>query len=125
LKPVIAGLSTVIQDLVDKYLSIFLDLLGQFGPMIPALVPLLLQLGQSIGSILLAVAPLLPQLAATAVVMVTQLLPAILPLLPPLLQLTTLLLELATGVITKIVRACAFRADQVHGRVAEGFPARN
>jgi phage-related protein len=101
LKPVIAGLTTVIQDLVDQYLTIFLDLLGQFLPMLPVLIPVFIQLGKSVGTILAAVAPLLPQLASMAVLFMVQLLPAILPLIPPLAQLATALLIIATDVITK------------------------
>lgn len=103
LKPVISGLTLVIQDLVDQYLAIFLDLLGEFLPLLPVLIPVFLQLGKSVGTILASLAPLLPQLATLAIIFMVQLLPAILPLIPPLLQLTTLLLILATDVITKIV----------------------
>jgi phage-related protein len=103
LKPVIKGLSTVVQDLVDRYLDVFLDLLGDLAPLIPQLTPVLIQLGKSFGQILTAVAPLLPQLATMTIMFVAQLLPAILPLVPPLLQLATMLLELATGVIVTVV----------------------
>jgi phage-related protein len=103
LQPVIEGLTTVVDDLVTQYLASFLTILGQLLPVIPMMTPVLIQLGISLGQILDAVAPLLPQLMMLSVTMITQLLPAILPLIPPLAQLTTLLLILATDVITKVV----------------------
>ena len=124
LQPVIKGLTTVVQDLVDQYLGVFLDLLGQLGPLIPQLVPVLMQLGDSFGQILAAVAPLLPQLSTLFIMFVAQLLPAILPLVPPLLQLTTMLLTLATDVIVKVVvPAMQMLVDFMHGLQAKLQPA--
>ncbi|MGW5352200.1 hypothetical protein ACWERV_17025 [Streptomyces sp. NPDC004031] len=103
LKPVIEGLSEVIDDLAAKYLTTFMGLINQMIPLIPVLTPVLIQLGISIGQILTAVAPLVPQFALLSVTLITQLLPAVLPLIPPLAQLTTMLLVLATDVITGVV----------------------
>jgi phage-related protein len=103
LTPVIGGLIKVVQLLVDQYLGVFTGLINDMIPLIPQLTPVLIQLGISLGQILMAVAPLLPQLIGLSLIFITQMLPALLPLLPPLLQLTTMLLELATGAIVKIV----------------------
>ncbi|MGW0578758.1 peptidoglycan DD-metalloendopeptidase family protein, partial [Streptomyces sp. NPDC002920] len=62
-----------------------------------------LQLAKSISQILVALAPLIPQIMLFGVTLITQLLPAFLPLLPPLIQLTLLFTQLATFVIVKVV----------------------
>jgi phage-related protein len=103
LQPVIEGLSEVIDDLAAKYLSTLMGIFDQLIPLVPVLTPVLIQLGISIGQILEAVAPLVPQFAMLTVMLVSQLLPAIIPLIPPLAQLTTMLLILATDVITGVV----------------------
>ncbi|MFC9990948.1 peptidoglycan DD-metalloendopeptidase family protein [Streptomyces globisporus] len=67
------------------------------------LIPAFIQLGQAIGQILLALAPLLPQLLLLSTMFIVELLPALLPLLPPMIQFSTLLTQLAVMVITGIV----------------------
>lgn len=103
LKPVIEGLSEVIDDLAAKYLATLMGVFDQLIPLVPVLTPVLIQLGISIGQILTAVAPLVPQFGMLSVMLVSQLLPAVIPLIPPLAQLTTMLLILATDVITGVV----------------------
>ncbi|WP_435285246.1 peptidoglycan DD-metalloendopeptidase family protein [Streptomyces bacillaris] len=103
LSPIIEGLSAVIGELAQQYAAAFMRVLQQLLPIIPMLVPPLVQIGKSIGDILLALAPLLPQLALLGTEFLLQLLPAILPLLPPLIQLTMLMTQLATAVILKVV----------------------
>jgi len=103
LKPVIAALTGALTGLVATMLPMFLQALNQLLPVIPMMTPVLIQLGQSIGQILAAVLPLLPQIDMLSIRMITMLLPAIIPLIPPMAQLVTLLLRLATEVITKIV----------------------
>ncbi|MFD3740469.1 peptidoglycan DD-metalloendopeptidase family protein [Streptomyces sp. NPDC058629] len=103
LSPIIEGLSAVIAELAGQYATAFMRVLQQLLPIIPMLVPPLMQLGKSIGDILLALAPLLPQLALLGTEFLIQLLPAILPLLPPLIQFSMLMTQLATAIILKVV----------------------
>jgi murein DD-endopeptidase MepM/ murein hydrolase activator NlpD/SLT domain-containing protein len=103
LSPVIEGLSAIIGELADQYAESFKRVLKELLPVIPMLVPPLVQLGQSIGDILVALAPLLPQLALLGTKALIALLPAILQLLPPLIQFTMLMTQLATAVILRIV----------------------
>ncbi|MFE3678716.1 peptidoglycan DD-metalloendopeptidase family protein [Streptomyces griseus] len=103
LSPIIEGLSAVIAQLAQQYAAAFMRVLQQLLPIIPMLVPPLMQLGKSIGDILLALAPLLPQLALLGTEFLIQLLPAIMPLLPPLIQLSMLMTQLATAIILKVV----------------------
>ncbi|MFI1526165.1 peptidoglycan DD-metalloendopeptidase family protein [Streptomyces griseus] len=103
LSPIIKGLGEVIAQLAGQYATAFMRVLQQLLPIIPMLVPPLMQLGKSIGDILLALAPLLPQLALLGTEFLIQLLPAIMPLLPPLIQLSMLMTQLATAIILKVV----------------------
>ncbi|MER6601836.1 peptidoglycan DD-metalloendopeptidase family protein [Streptomyces parvus] len=103
LSPIIKGLGEVIAQLAQQYAAAFMRVLQQLLPIIPMLVPPLMQLGKSIGDILLALAPLLPQLALLGTEFLIQLLPAIMPLLPPLIQFSMLMTQLATAVILRIV----------------------
>jgi phage-related protein len=101
--PVVDALVTVIANLVDQYADQFIGLFEQLLPLIPVLVPVVVQLATSIGQVLAAVAPLVPQLATLGIQFISSVLPAILPLIPPLAQLAVLLLQLATGVIVRVV----------------------
>ena len=103
LSPIIKGLSAVISELAGQYAAAFMRVLQQLLPIIPMLVPPLMQLGKSIGDILLALAPLLPQLALLGTEFLIQLLPAIMPLLPPLIQFSMLMTQLATAIILRVV----------------------
>ncbi|MFH9293849.1 peptidoglycan DD-metalloendopeptidase family protein [Streptomyces sp. NPDC017520] len=103
LGPIIKGLSAVISELAGQFAAAFMRVLQQLLPIIPMLVPPLMQLGKSIGDILLAVAPLLPQLALLGTEFLIQLLPAIMPLLPPLIQFSMLMTQLATAIILRVV----------------------
>lgn len=103
LTPIIVGLAQVIGQFVTQYSAAFLRLFQQLLPVVPQLIPVLVQLGQSIGQILIALAPLLPQITLLGVLLVTELLPAILPLLPLLVKAEVLFLRLATGAITRVV----------------------
>lgn len=103
LTPIVDGLVTIFADFVQNGATQFMQGLTMLMPVIPQLVPLIVQLGQSIGQVLTAIAPLLPQLMTMSTQMALQLLPALLPLLPPLITLSTLFLQLATGVLTKVV----------------------
>ncbi|MGC5534218.1 peptidoglycan DD-metalloendopeptidase family protein [Streptomyces sp. SR-10] len=103
LSPIIKGLSAVISELAGQFAAAFMRVLQQLLPIIPMLAPPLMQLGKSIGDILLALAPLLPQLALLGTEFLIQLLPAIMPLLPPLIQFSMLMTQLATAIILKIV----------------------
>lgn len=103
LSPIIKGLSAVIAELAGQYAAAFMRVLQQLLPIIPMLVPPLMQLGKSIGDILLALAPLLPQLALLSTEFLIQLLPAIMPLLPPLIQFSMLMTQLATAIILRVV----------------------
>ncbi|MEU2800244.1 peptidoglycan DD-metalloendopeptidase family protein [Streptomyces sp. NPDC007117] len=103
LTPIIEGLAAVIAELAEQYAAQFLELLRQLMPVLPILIPAFIQLGEAIGEILIALAPLLPQLLLLSTQFIVELLPALLPLLPPLIRLSTLLTELAVMVITGIV----------------------
>jgi len=103
LLPVIEGLTGLIAELVTQYADAFLQILRQLLPVVPMLVPALVQLGESVGQILTAVTPLLPQLTLLAVELITALLPALMPLLPPLIQLNLLLVRIATWAIVSVV----------------------
>ncbi|MFI2757837.1 transglycosylase SLT domain-containing protein [Streptomyces echinatus] len=103
LTPIIEGLGKILGDLVTQYADVFLQILQELAPVLPQLVPPLVDMGKSLGNLLLAIAPLLPQIMLLTTQFVTQLLPAILPLLPPLLQLVDLLVRLAVWTIQKIV----------------------
>ncbi|MFJ6363426.1 peptidoglycan DD-metalloendopeptidase family protein [Streptomyces globisporus] len=103
LTPIIEGLAAVISELAEQFAAQFLELLRQLLPVLPMLIPAFIQLGQAIGQILLALAPLLPQLLLLSTMFIVELLPALLPLLPPMIQFSTLLTQLAVMVITGIV----------------------
>lgn len=103
LTPIISGLATLIGQLVTQYSAQFLTMFQQLLPVVPVLIPVLLQLAQSVGQILSAAAPLVPQIMLLTQQFISQLLPAVLPLLPPLANLAILLLQLATPVITKVI----------------------
>ncbi|MEU6649518.1 hypothetical protein ABZ904_08725 [Streptomyces sp. NPDC046900] len=103
LGPVLEGLGKVLSEIVTQYAKQFVAILQAMLPVLPSLIGLAVQLGQSFGQILMALAPLLPQITLLATQMITALLPAIVPLLPPIIQLATLLLRLATAVITTVV----------------------
>lgn len=103
LTPIIEGLSAVVAELAGQYAVAFMRVLQQLLPIIPLLIPPLMQLAKSVDDILLALAPLLPQLALLGTQFLIQLLPAIIPLLPPLIQFTMLMTQLATAVILKVV----------------------
>ncbi|WP_432077835.1 peptidoglycan DD-metalloendopeptidase family protein [Streptomyces sp. YPW6] len=103
LTPIIEGLAAVIAELAEQYAAQFLELLRQLMPVLPILIPAFIQLGEAIGEILIALAPLLPQLLLLSTQFIVELLPALLPLLPPLIRLSTLLTQLAVMVITGIV----------------------
>lgn len=103
LTPIISGLSVVLEALASGAALGFINAIRQLLPLVPMLMPELLQMGKSVGQILMAVAPLVPQLTALSVNMLNQLLPAVIPLIPPLVQLEVMFLRLATAVITKIV----------------------
>ncbi|MGW6584448.1 peptidoglycan DD-metalloendopeptidase family protein [Streptomyces globisporus] len=103
LTPIIEGLAAVISELAEQFAAQFLELLRQLLPVLPMLIPAFIQLGQAIGQILFALAPLLPQLLLLSTMFIVELLPALLPLLPPMIQFSTLLTQLAVMVITGIV----------------------
>jgi phage-related protein/SLT domain-containing protein len=103
LTPIVEGLGSVLGELVSQYADMFLQVLKDLTPIIPDVIGYLIQLGESLGQILEALAPLLPQLMMLGAQFITQLLPALIPLIPPLLQLTEMFLKLATFVILKIV----------------------
>ena len=103
LQPIVQGLSDVLVQLVTQGATQFLSMLRQLLPVVPQLTPVLLQLGESVGQILTQLAPLLPKITLLGAQLVSQLLPAVLPLIPPLAQFASILIRLATGVITSIV----------------------
>lgn len=103
LTPIIEGLAAVISELAEQFAAQFLELLRQLLPVLPMLIPAFIQLGQAIGQILFALAPLLPQLLLLSTQFIVELLPALLPLLPPMIKLSMLLTQLAVMVITGIV----------------------
>ncbi|MGW6462592.1 peptidoglycan DD-metalloendopeptidase family protein [Streptomyces rubiginosohelvolus] len=103
LTPIIEGLAAVISELAQQFAAQFLNLLQQLLPVLPMLIPAFIQLGQAIGQILFALAPLLPQLLLLSTMFIVELLPALLPLLPPMIRFSTLLTQLAVMVITGIV----------------------
>ncbi|WP_415744231.1 phage tail protein [Streptomyces scabiei] len=103
LQPIVQGLSDVLVQLVTQGAKQFLSMLQQLLPVVPQLTPVLLQLGESVGQILTQLAPLLPKITLLGAQLAGQLLPAILPLIPPLAQFASILIRLATGVITSIV----------------------
>ncbi|MGW0920080.1 peptidoglycan DD-metalloendopeptidase family protein [Streptomyces sp. NPDC002755] len=103
LRPVIAALVTVVTQIAQAFARQFLVVLRQLMPVIPLLIPVVVQLAKSISQILIALAPLIPQIMLFGVTLITQLLPAFLPLMPPLIQLTMLFTQLATWVLLKVV----------------------
>ncbi|WP_247223610.1 peptidoglycan DD-metalloendopeptidase family protein [Streptomyces scabiei] len=103
LKPIIAGLAVILKELATQGLALFTTALQTALPILPMLLPHLLQLGRSFGEILTAVAPLIPQITMMGAQFLLALLPALIPLIPPLVQLSTLFLRLATWLIVKIV----------------------
>lgn len=103
LQPVFDGLAAVVSEFVSQGAAQFMTLLRQLLPLVPQLVPYFVLLGQSIGDILVALAPLLPQISLMSVQLLGQLLPALIPLVGPLTQLSTLFLRLATGVLVGVV----------------------
>ncbi|WP_333767743.1 transglycosylase SLT domain-containing protein [Streptomyces sp. IBSBF 2435] len=103
LVPIVAALGTAIGGLVSRYAEQFVGMFQALLPVIPVLIPVVVQLAQSLAQILTAVAPLLPQVVLLSTQLLTQLLPAILPLLPVVADLATALIGLATGTITNVV----------------------
>ncbi|MFE7029444.1 peptidoglycan DD-metalloendopeptidase family protein [Streptomyces sp. NPDC057621] len=103
LTPILEGLGTVLVTLVQEGAAQFMEILELLLPVIPELIPPLVQVGKSLGDLLLAIAPLLPQIVLLGAQLLTALLPALLPLLPPILQLVDLLVRLAVWAINKIV----------------------
>ncbi|MDX3712728.1 peptidoglycan DD-metalloendopeptidase family protein [Streptomyces europaeiscabiei] len=103
LTPILEGLGEVLTTLATEYAAQFMEILEELLPVIPELIPPLVSVGKSLGDLLLAIAPLLPQMMLLGAQMLTVLLPAILPLLPPILQLVDLLVRLAVWAIKKIV----------------------
>ncbi|MGW0136237.1 hypothetical protein [Streptomyces sp. NPDC003299] len=103
LTPILEGLGTVLTTLVTEYAAQFMKILGELLPVIPELIPPLVGVAKSLGDLLVAIAPLLPQIMLLGAQMLTVLLPAILPLLPPILQLVDLLVRLAVWAIKEIV----------------------
>ncbi|MGW3154001.1 transglycosylase SLT domain-containing protein [Streptomyces sp. NPDC001089] len=101
LTPILEGLGTVLTELVTQYASQFMEILKELLPVIPELIPPLIDVGKSLGELLLAIAPLLPQIMLLSAQLLTALLPAILPLLKPILQLVDLLVRLAVWAIEK------------------------
>lgn len=102
LTPILEGLGTVLTTLATEYAAQFMKILDELLPVIPQLIPPLVEVGKSLGDLLLAIAPLLPQIALMGAQLLTVLLPAILPLLPPILQLVDLLVRLAVWAIKEI-----------------------
>lgn len=124
LTPILTGLTTVISQLVTQYAAQFLLMFTKLLPVIPVLIPVVLQLAKSLGQILVAAAPLIPQILLMGVVLLTQLLPAILPLLPVVVQLEMLLTRLAAGAITTVViPTIGFLIRVVQGLGAAMHPA--
>jgi SLT domain-containing protein/phage-related protein len=103
LTPILLSLGVVIGDLVKQYAAEFLKILKLLLPVIPQLVPPLIDVGKQLGILLLAIAPLLPQIMMLSTQLLVALLPALLPLLPPLFQLIDLLVRLAVATITRVV----------------------
>ncbi|WP_326755094.1 peptidoglycan DD-metalloendopeptidase family protein [Streptomyces hirsutus] len=103
LTPILEGLGTVLVTLARESAAQFMEILKQLLPVIPELIPPLVEVGKSLGDLLLAIAPLLPQIVLLGAQLLTTLLPAILPLLPPTLQLIDLLVRLAVWAIKRIV----------------------
>ncbi|MFJ8508636.1 peptidoglycan DD-metalloendopeptidase family protein [Streptomyces avermitilis] len=103
LTPILEGLGEILTELVTQYADQFMQILQELLPVIPELIPPLVGVAKSIGDLLLAIAPLLPQIMLLGAQFITTLLPAILPLLPPILQLVDLLVRLAVWVIKKVV----------------------
>ncbi|WP_430376690.1 transglycosylase SLT domain-containing protein [Streptomyces sp. B1-3] len=101
LTPILEGLGAVLDEVVSQYADQFLQLLQELTPVIPQLIPPLVGVAQSLGDLLLAIAPLLPQILLLTTQLIVKLLPAILPLLPPILQLVDLLVRLAVWGIEK------------------------
>jgi phage-related protein len=103
LVPIVAALGVVIGDLVTKSADQFVSMFEMLLPIIPVLIPVVVQLAQSLAQILLSIAPLLPQIMLLSAQLLTQLLPAVLPLLPVLAQMEIAFLNLVTGTITGVV----------------------
>ncbi|MFE7648671.1 peptidoglycan DD-metalloendopeptidase family protein [Streptomyces phaeoluteigriseus] len=103
LQPILGGLTKIVAEIAQAFAGQFLVILQQLLPVIPQLIPVVVQLAQSIGQILIALAPLIPKIMLFGVMLLSQLLPAFLPLVGPLTQLTLLFTKLATWVIVKVV----------------------
>ncbi|MFE7361504.1 peptidoglycan DD-metalloendopeptidase family protein [[Kitasatospora] papulosa] len=103
LTPILEGLGEVLTELVSQYADQFVEILNELLPIIPQLIPPLVGMAKSIGDLLFAIAPLLPQLMLLGTQFLVMLLPAILPLIPPILRLVEVLLGLATDAIEKYV----------------------
>jgi SLT domain-containing protein/phage-related protein len=103
LTPILLSLGVVIGDLVKQYAAEFLKILMLLLPVIPELVPPLIDVGKQLGILLDALAPLLPQIMMLSTQLLVALLPALLPLLPPLFQLIDLLVILAVDTLTRVV----------------------
>lgn len=101
LTPILEGLGGILIELAQQYAVQFMKILNELLPVIPQLIPPLVGVAKSLGDLLLAIAPLLPQLLLVGTQFAIKLLPAILPLLPPILQLTDLLVRLAVWAIEK------------------------
>ncbi|MDX3074625.1 hypothetical protein [Streptomyces sp. MI02-7b] len=103
LTPIVQGLGEILKEIVEQSGDQFLEVFRQLVPLLPQLAPLFLQLAESGGELLRALAPLLPQITLLAVKLITELLPVILPLIPPLIELATRFSILATDVLVGVV----------------------
>ncbi|MFJ6729365.1 peptidoglycan DD-metalloendopeptidase family protein [Streptomyces sp. NPDC091281] len=121
LKPILTGLTGVVVTIAQAFARQFLVVLRQLLPVIPQLVPVVVGLAQSIGQILVALAPLIPQIMLVGVMLLSQLLPALLPLVPPLAQLSLMFTQLATWVILKIVVPVLTRLITFLGGLRKAF----
>ncbi|MGW1399289.1 peptidoglycan DD-metalloendopeptidase family protein [Streptomyces sp. NPDC002405] len=121
LRPVIEALVGVVVEIANAFADQFLDILKQLMPVIPQLIPVVIQLAESVTEILLAVTPLLPQLMLFGAMLISQILPALLPLVGPLTELSLLLTQVATWVIMKIVVPALTKLVDFLGTLREKF----
>ncbi|MFE4651527.1 transglycosylase SLT domain-containing protein [Streptomyces sp. NPDC056707] len=101
LTPILEGLGEVLIQVVSAAGAQFMAVIEALLPVIPKLIPPLVSVGKCIGDLLLAIAPLLPQLLSLGTELAITLLPAILPLIPPIVQLVELLVRFAAWAIEK------------------------
>lgn len=102
LAPILTGLTTVIAKLINGYADQLVVIFDSLAPVMPQIATALGTIGVGFGKVFTALAPLLPQLTQMGTILVSQLLPALVPLIPPIAKITAALVVFGVKAITGV-----------------------